>query len=820
MSDDLCTLCRGLSAVVYSTVSNDECQKVKPPWHINIDESREVKSMDSPWHTTLDAVHKSSLACRLCSLVMEGWSQSRAVQVEKASRQADFNVEDPPPDLDYAVYEIPVYRYGAKVEISIYSEPGLTWVEGGKKNQMGEWHLVFACNVNTSTSFEVHDSLEAFLRIVRGCDEDVAGGIRRDTACTPDALQIHPITPGTNAEFASSVVSVASSNPLSRQSMTIAKQWLEHCVKEHTEICRTSGKLTGWIPTRLLEIVPGSTKTYLREKTSSGMDIKSEDNRYVALSHCWGVGGSPFITTQKTLPHRVREGIDISELPQTFRDAVILVAGLGLRYLWIDSLCILQDDSQDWANEAAQMADIYRHAHMVINAANSSGDTLGFLNKREAPDMVRLPSFVPLPVSSCPTTTTTTTTTSSLCLCLQLLPHSNQWFSFGEGLDHLHKEPLSTRAWCLQERYLPVRALQYGTRQTYWECQSMRASEDGYLCLLGTEEQGGHIQRLVRTANLPVSVFARGEYREAHTEPDGMYNWFHWYQMVQDYTARDISKPTDRLPAIAGLAKAVVKEKGKDDAGLMKKMENGYMAGLWKSAFLEGLFWCKATGSIGQRQQLTPPEEYVAPSWSWASVLGPVHFPVYDWYSRAARWKARMADFEPLVEYVSHAVELVGQDPFGRLAGGRLTVKAPLFAVRKVNRRQDRPPPSNTLFGEPPRRSEVADSVYQLQDGKKNHIWVEGGMDVALPDDKETELAAMFLFRLPFMLDHGFLDQRFGLLLKRLDGGCFRRVGFIDGVLLKEAGPYFFKRLEIIGYHHDVPSVDSLRSEKQELTIC
>ncbi|KAK0737588.1 heterokaryon incompatibility protein-domain-containing protein [Apiosordaria backusii] len=803
MNANLCTLCLGLSAVVYSTVSNDEC--------------REVESVDSPWHTTLGAVHQSSLTCRLCSLVMEGWSQSRAVQVEQASLQADFNIENPPPDLHLPVYEIPVYRYGARIKISIYSEPGLTWVDGGKKNQMGEWHLVFACNVEILSSFEVHDSLEAFLRVVRECDEDVAGGIRRNAICTPDALQIFPAAPGTKAEeYGGSIASVASSNPLSTQSITIAKRWLEHCVREHAETCHASGKPVGWIPTRLLEIIPGSTKTYLRERGSIEVDNNSENDHYVALSHCWGVRGTPFTTTRKTLPIHVNEGIDISELPQTFRDALILVAGLGLQYLWIDSLCILQDDFEDWANEAAQMADIYRHAYLVINAANSSGDTLGFLGEREAPDVVRLPA---VPSSS-------TTSHLDLNLCLQLLPHANQWFSLGEGPDHLRKEPLSTRAWCLQERYLPVRALQYGTRQTFWECQSMRASEDGYLCVLRPEEQGGHVQRLVRTANFSRSVFARGEYREAHTEPDGMYNWFHWYQMVQDYTARDISKPTDRLPAIAGLARAIVREKGRGDAKLEWEMENEYMAGLWKSGLLEGLFWCKAAGGDSQKQQqLIPTEEYVAPSWSWASVLGAVHFPVYDWYRRSARWKAKMADFEPLAEYVSHTVESIAQDPFGGLAGGGLTVKAPLFSVRKVRSRQDRPPQSETLFGEPPRRSGVADKVYQLQDGKNNHIWVEGGMDTALTDDqegKETELAVLFLFRLPFTLDHGFFDQRFGLLLKRLDDRCFKRVGFIDGVLLKEAGPYFFKRLKIVGYHQDMSfvSVDSLGLEKQEVTIC
>ncbi|KAL2198563.1 hypothetical protein P885DRAFT_59121 [Corynascus similis CBS 632.67] len=104
--------------------------------------------------------------------------------------------------------------------------------------------------------------------------------------------------------------------------------------------------------------------------------------------------GTPLTTTRETLPLRKR-GIAIRELPKTFRDAVVMTLCLGVRYLWIDSLCIVQDDAEDWAREAGQMAKVYRNAYLTLNAATSDADTEGFLRPRPIPDRVRLPPTSP-----------------------------------------------------------------------------------------------------------------------------------------------------------------------------------------------------------------------------------------------------------------------------------------------------------------------------------------------------------------------------------------------------------------------------------------
>ncbi|KAK0672908.1 heterokaryon incompatibility protein-domain-containing protein [Cercophora samala] len=834
MSDDLCTLCSSLSTTIYEALPNDA----------------ETTPLSSLWHTTLGEVYTSSLTCRLCAIVIKGWSQYRVVQVERATLEADYDTEYPPADLHSPIHEIPAYRDNAELEVSLTRLP--RYIDDGR-SQMGRWVVVCDCHVRSSTSFDVHPSLQTHLNLTRLCDEGEIEAVKRDAVYAPEELQVSQSTPETETEAEigqhTSVAPLVSANPLSKQSLTVARTWLNKCVNEHGRECQPLDKPAGWLPSRLLKVASGRDRVFLRATKEIDPDYgddHDDDDRFVALSHCWGAGGTPFMTTRGTLALHTNRGIEISELPQTFRDAVVLVASLGLRYLWIDSLCILQDDAQDWAREAAQMADIYRYAHLVIIAANSPGDTLGFLSPRETFDAVPLPQPPASPSSS------NKNTNVKLCLQLEDYDWTHSWKSTGKP-DHLRNEPLSSRAWCLQERFLPLRALQYGTRQAFWECNAIRANEDGKVVAQNIlKMQQNHATRLAKTANRKMTVFAKGTWRPADREVGGgcRYNWVDWYWMVQDFTARDITKSTDRFPAVAGLAREVVRLRSKNDPEIIREMTGEYMAGLWKSGVLEGLFWCRA----GSEKPLEQTKEYVAPSWSWASVVGQVEFPVYEWYEKRAAWKSNVLDFEPLAEYVSHALELRDHDPFGRLAGGTLTMNAPLLPVTKIKARQEKEPPLNDVFGLSPSRSEVTNGVYRLQTENNGSIWIEGGMDVTSSDGQveSDELVAMLLIRVPHVLDHGFVDYRSGLLLKRLDDGCFQRVGFIDGAILKETGLPFFKSFEVVGYprpyeegdmdtpprvdaldftmddverarrakRHNHLALDPLKLEKQEVTIC
>ncbi|GAB1311724.1 Heterokaryon incompatibility domain-containing protein [Madurella fahalii] len=719
------------------------------------------------WHGTMAAVDESSSLCALCKAIMQGWQWSREVVVDQAIRDAMFNPNNPPPSLHDPVSQIPTYRTGSKITFEIVRRAKT--VDDGQKRQSSLF-LRVRCGPSAISSFDVLDPVTAELRIVwEGSNDD------SDAALHTDA----PV----------------SADPLSQQSLDVVRGWLETCVNSHGSACNP--EVEGWMPTRLLEVVPSSNQIYLQESQALA---SADDFRFVALSHCWGQGGTPFTTTHQTLSLRM-QGIDITELPQTFRDSVTLMGHLGLRYLWIDSLCIIQDDADDWARESAQMANVYHNAHLVLNAASSPADTMGFLYPRDIPDTARLP----------------TTSMGRQQLSLQLLPAKGRRWYDPEGPDSLAKEPVSVRAWCLQERYLPVRALQYGSHQAFWECERMRASEGGD----GIAQNGSRLKQLCHIGNVPHSVFAR-PHRDPYLEGQQNVNWVNWYRMIEDYMARSITKSTDRLPALSGLAQAVAQKTGGE-----------YMAGLWKSGLLEGLLWCKA--QVGEA--LAAPPEYVAPSWSWASVASPVQFPIYTWYTQRARWKARMADFEPLAEYVSHSTLRKDTDLYGRLKGGRLSLKAPLLPVLSIRPRQPTVPELRSLFGQTPARSDVADIVIQMKT-PSGKFWIEGGLDnpEATSIDK-ARLSVAFLTRLPHVIEGGFIEHRFGLILEELDGGYYRRVGVVDGVILKKstlatlvpgrgiftiAGypfPQGTGEIDEDGRDNDLAS-DPLELGKVEVTIC
>ncbi|KAK3939449.1 heterokaryon incompatibility protein-domain-containing protein [Diplogelasinospora grovesii] len=705
------------------------------------EEEEELSSEPSRWHAQLSLVQKSAATCALCALVMKGWRQSRETVVENSLSECMFDPqENSPADLNESVTNIEAYSHGARLSLEVVRRPRM--VDDGRRNR----HSLFLraeCAPRVRGSWEAHDPLVTELRIVR-----------EPSSMLPDDDISSPV-----------VDELVLSNPLSQNSLAVARGWLETCVKHHGSTCSPSGgggrRRT---PSRLLEVVTQSagnnTRVYLREAARFTQN-NAVDTRYVALSHCWGWGGTPFTTTTRTLKRRM-DGIEMDELPQTLRDAVVVVSKLGLRYLWIDSLCIVQDDAHDWYAESAEMAGIYRNAHLVLGAAAGPSDAVGFLGNRQVLDVVQLPAGNGKPFS----------------LALQLLPPQGRRWTDPEGPDSLLGEPLSARAWCLQERYLPTRALYYGTGQAFWECEKMRVSEDGD----AVAQRGSHLKRLCKTSNISQSVFARARSSQSTSRSPSQVSWAGWYGMVEDYTARGITKHTDRLPALSGLAQSVAGATGAE-----------YLAGLWKSGLLEGLVWCRAQPGQIMGDTLAV-GEYVAPSWSWASVTGPVQFPIYTWYDTRARWKSMLSDFESLAEHVSHSTDKKDLDPYGRLqSGSYLRIRAPLLPVVAVLPRQANPPVIMGLFGQEPLRSAVADKTVELRIGggrrsafSAKQIWIEGGFDGAEVAGTR-ELYVVFLTRLPHVLDHGWAEHRFGLIVERLENGQenhYRRVGFVDGCIL------------------------------------
>ncbi|KAH7118546.1 heterokaryon incompatibility protein-domain-containing protein [Dactylonectria estremocensis] len=710
----LCTPCAGL----------DVLGGIK--WRTSTSDSSEDQptTLNFTWHENLDAVNGSAASCALCALIMKGWKEARQVIVERAIKSGDFDLKNPPKDLYFDIMDIDAYR-----QIGV----GAVVVEIGHRagDDVGSWQmrdvyfLSFKCKVGGSRgSWEAHDELVADFRV----------------SSNPDAI-IESDAPTRGPQHSASLLqALVATDPLSQRSLKMANAWLEACVRNHGETCGSPS--FDFMPTRVLDISPDG-KIHLRVC----QDTNLVDGRYVALSHCWGQPDTPFITTVSNLEHRM-ERIDSDEMPQTFQDAVRVVKNLGLRYLWIDSLCIIQQDLEDWQIESAKMASVYRGAYLVLGAAAGMSDESGFLGPRLLHDTINLSSRC------------------STSAHLQLLPpECRRWTYDGrDSPDPLANEPLAGRAWCLQERYLPKRALQYGSRQMFWECQRIRASEDGDAAV----QSGDYLKSLRDTSKIEESVFYRKN-RNPWSE-NGNVKWIDWYQMLEDYTSRGITSATDKLPAVAGLASAIAEATGEDE----------YTAGLWRTGLLEGMTWCRKTSD----QILSKPEHYVAPSWSWASVQGPVQFPIYNWHLIRAPWKSRMADFEPLATYIRHDTELMDKDMYGRLKTASLCIKAPLINVVSVRPRPLEQPSVQFVFGQGPNRSPVTDRVIELRLAQGQPIFIEGGFDLPIKEN-ELELAVVFLTRLPLIFEDGFAEHRFGLLVDKLDNGFYRRVGFVDGSILE-----------------------------------
>ncbi|KAK7705784.1 hypothetical protein SLS64_007731 [Diaporthe eres] len=272
-----------------------------------------------------------------------------------------------------------------------------------------------------------------------------------------------------------------------------------------------------------------------------------------------------------------RAGIDIRETPQTFIDAVTIARRLGLRYLWIDSLCICQDDANDWARESSRMVDVYSNAHVVI-AANRSDDCNGgiFHSRMVRPETTfKLPGGVDY-------------------VQAMLLFQSDQRVAF--TATEFLGEPLTRRGWALQERVLAKRIIHYNTRQVYFECDQGIFAEDGShkkerYCRLN--------DRLAPSLEIPTG-------NSSDSLPDYEADLRLWDALVWGYGRRKLSKPTDRLPAISGLARL-----------FHKRFGGQYVAGIWSKAMMEGLAW----QGLGERAPVSQ-DQYIGPSWSWASYAG------------------------------------------------------------------------------------------------------------------------------------------------------------------------------------------------------
>ena len=194
-------------------------------------------------------------------------------------------------------------------------------------------------------------------------------------------------------------------------------------------------------------------------------DFKGKNIPYLALSYCWGQ--SEHVVTKSFNYEKHLRNIPWHSLPATYRDAVDFVRAVGYRYIWIDALCIMQDDLNDWNSEAGRMADIYSEAILVISAANANHVGFGFFNERPGSRTFKNK------LQKCPDDPTHV-------LVQEPTMHINIL-----GDPTLEQQwPVFRRAWTLQERLLATRLVHFAAGEVIWECASMCACECGRKYLL------------------------------------------------------------------------------------------------------------------------------------------------------------------------------------------------------------------------------------------------------------------------------------------------------------------------------------------------
>lgn len=362
-------------------------------------------------------------------------------------------------------------------------------------------------------------------------------------------------------------------NTGSESTLNRLRNWLNDCVANHSKCAHA---VTAHRPTRLLHIHSLEPTPHI-----SLLDDCSNVEDYVCLSHCWG-SKQPVCLTQSNLLEFKTE-IPWELLPNLFRDALKLTFQLGLQYIWIDSLCIMQDNVKDWHREAASMSTIYQNARLTVAASKSRDSCDGLFSQ----------------ASSLHTSNEVTKVNDCTIYLRKYLDHPS-WPS-----SHIQNKkadlPLLARAWVYQERLISPRTIHYTANELVWECREELLCE---CSTCGTDKifpmpKVSH-QDLFMAPSVEVSEVMR-----------------RWNVIVHEYSGLDLSFAEDRLPAISGIARQM--------HGSFKHLLGNYVAGLWTQTILDSISWQL---SLAPRAR---PHPKFAPTWSWASVDGCVYISSFEY---------------------------------------------------------------------------------------------------------------------------------------------------------------------------------------------
>lgn len=346
-----------------------------------------------------------------------------------------------------------------------------------------------------------------------------------------------------------------------------------------------------WLPTRLVDVgFEGDRQWRLIETAKEKTDATQP---YMTLSYRWGP--HPTLLLKSSNFHLFQSGNPIEQLPLTFRDAVVVTRHFGVRYLWIDCLCIVQDSDPDWEAEAPMMRHVFANSMCNI-AASASEDPEGGLFRERDPTAVIRPWIVE-------------STFANGSVEKHVMIDGLYW------VDQLNNSSLHGRGWVFQECFLAPRILYFARDQVLWECSESHGCEAFLEGIPGFEPNKPTTAKALRgTEQTSQGVIYRPQ--EAIAK---------WMLLAEDYSMCRLTRSEDRLYAFAGIAKLFQEITGYQ-----------YMAGVWREGLLYQLAWYVSWPVPRSSSR------YRAPSWSWASIDGEMQF--------TPNWRKRIHFFAEIID--------------------------------------------------------------------------------------------------------------------------------------------------------------------------
>jgi hypothetical protein len=419
---------------------------------------------------------------------------------------------------------------------------------------------------------------------------------------------------------------------------------MQKCDEEHGSCRKLEQDISSAYPSRLLDL-SDSTQDYI--KLVIGKTV-SAGAKYATLSHCWGNVKQAVLLKSNLKTYS--DKIPLDSLPQTFSDAVKVCSDLGIRYLWIDSLCIIQDDQEDWAAEAPRMADVYSNSDITLAASASRSDWGGL---HRPLDRSLVSPFIFKIVDG---------------------TGAGQHFSVEEKENfesYVNNAPLNQRAWVLQERALSRRILHFANDQLYWQCASEVDAQFDLRLEIIDPILSPWISLMQWNKNLAADHELKGGIRDnqstliPRSQPEDHPLLTKWDDLVQTYSKCQLTYVSDKLIAVSGLARRIQMLTGWP--------ESDYLAGLWRQGLPRRLLWSRLLKPCSLQPNVD------VPSWSWAHLNGDFIWPPIIWTEGSTNKRGNI-----MVD-ILNASTTPTQTALGSVKGGTLTLRA-LLCQAKLRR--------------------------------------------------------------------------------------------------------------------------------------